>query len=72
MFYIICTYYKLNIEVYTIYLVFILQVAPKTFIPALFGHATEDIFIQPHHSDSIFNLYAVLTYLDIFCIIWYY
>ncbi|RWR76132.1 Abhydrolase_5 domain-containing protein [Cinnamomum micranthum f. kanehirae] len=34
------------------------QVAPKTFIPALFGHATEDIFIQPHHSDSIFNLYA--------------
>ncbi|ERN19061.1 hypothetical protein AMTRI_Chr10g8190 [Amborella trichopoda] len=35
-----------------------LQVAPKTFIPALFGHATEDLFIQPHHSDLIFKSYA--------------
>ncbi|XP_058113039.1 uncharacterized protein LOC131256047 isoform X2 [Magnolia sinica] len=35
-----------------------LQVAPKTFIPALFGHATGDIFIQPHHSDRIFESYA--------------
>ncbi|XP_057866215.1 uncharacterized protein LOC131073732 [Cryptomeria japonica] len=34
------------------------QIAPKTFIPALFGHATEDVFIQPHHSDSIFESYA--------------
>ncbi|XP_077237475.1 alpha/beta-Hydrolases superfamily protein isoform X3 [Tasmannia lanceolata] len=34
------------------------QVAPKTFIPALFGHGTEDVFIQPHHSDIIFNSYA--------------
>jgi len=34
------------------------QIAPKTFIPALFGHATEDVFIQPHHSDIIFKLYA--------------
>ncbi|XP_058113040.1 uncharacterized protein LOC131256047 isoform X3 [Magnolia sinica] len=37
-----------------------LQVAPKTFIPALFGHATGDIFIQPHHSDRIFESYARL------------
>uniref|UniRef100_A0A0D6QWH6 Serine aminopeptidase S33 domain-containing protein n=1 Tax=Araucaria cunninghamii TaxID=56994 RepID=A0A0D6QWH6_ARACU len=34
------------------------QIAPKTFIPALFGHATEDVFIQPHHSDIIFKSYA--------------
>eukprot|EP01018_Ginkgo_biloba_P025742 Gb_32230 [translate_table: standard] len=34
------------------------QIAPKTFIPALFGHATEDVFIQPHHSDLIFESYA--------------
>ncbi|XP_044462687.1 uncharacterized protein LOC123193684 isoform X1 [Mangifera indica] len=35
-----------------------LKVAPKTFIPVLFGHANEDKFIQPHHSDDIFNSYA--------------
>ncbi|XP_007026439.2 PREDICTED: uncharacterized protein LOC18597378 [Theobroma cacao] len=35
-----------------------LKVAPKTFIPALFGHASDDKFIQPHHSDLILKLYA--------------
>ncbi|XP_057961439.1 uncharacterized protein LOC131153260 isoform X2 [Malania oleifera] len=35
-----------------------LQVASKTFIPALFGHANEDKFIQPHHSDLIFKSYV--------------
>ncbi|KAM7262650.1 hypothetical protein ACFE04_000333 [Oxalis oulophora] len=35
-----------------------LKVAPKTFIPALFGHASEDRFIQSHHSDLIFKSYA--------------
>ncbi|KAJ6967483.1 hypothetical protein NC653_035638 [Populus alba x Populus x berolinensis] len=35
-----------------------LKAAPKTFIPALFGHASEDKFIQPHHADLIFNSYA--------------
>lgn len=35
-----------------------LQVASKTFIPALFGHADGDKFIQPHHSDIIFKVYA--------------
>ncbi|KAF8414326.1 hypothetical protein HHK36_002327 [Tetracentron sinense] len=35
-----------------------IQAAPKTFIPALFGHASEDIFIQPRHSDLIFKSYA--------------
>ncbi|KAK6149590.1 hypothetical protein DH2020_017115 [Rehmannia glutinosa] len=34
------------------------QVAPKTFIPALFGHAKDDKFIQPRHSDAIFKSYA--------------
>ncbi|KAK4398795.1 hypothetical protein Sango_1355000 [Sesamum angolense] len=33
-------------------------VAPKTFIPALFGHAKDDKFIQPRHSDAIFKSYA--------------
>ncbi|XP_057856452.2 uncharacterized protein LOC131065832 [Cryptomeria japonica] len=36
----------------------VIQVASKSFIPALFGHATEDIFIQPHHSDLICKSYA--------------
>nr|GLL37783.1 uncharacterized protein LOC109178902 isoform X4 [Ipomoea trifida] len=35
-----------------------LQVAPKTFIPALFGHAKDDKFIPSHHSDLIFKSYA--------------
>ncbi|KAL5102335.1 hypothetical protein RYX36_006662 [Vicia faba] len=33
-------------------------VAPKTFIPVLFGHASDDKFIQPHHSDPISESYA--------------
>ncbi|KAK0598278.1 hypothetical protein LWI29_033230 [Acer saccharum] len=35
-----------------------LKVASKTFIPALFGHGSEDKFIQPRHSDLIFNSYS--------------
>ncbi|XP_009108297.1 uncharacterized protein LOC103833996 isoform X1 [Brassica rapa] len=35
-----------------------LKVSPKTFIPALFGHASGDKFIQPHHSDHILKCYA--------------
>lgn len=34
-----------------------IQVAKKSFIPALFGHATEDTFIPPHHSDLIYKAY---------------
>eukprot|EP00252_Welwitschia_mirabilis_P016722 TRINITY_DN3704_c0_g1_i2.p1 TRINITY_DN3704_c0_g1~~TRINITY_DN3704_c0_g1_i2.p1 ORF type:complete len:444 (-),score=99.82 TRINITY_DN3704_c0_g1_i2:373-1704(-) len=34
------------------------KTAATSFIPALFGHAGEDLFIQPHHSDKIFNSYA--------------
>ncbi|XP_028179609.1 uncharacterized protein LOC114366817 isoform X1 [Glycine soja] len=35
-----------------------LLVAPKTFIPVLFGHGNDDQFIQPHHSDLISESYA--------------
>ncbi|OIV96032.1 hypothetical protein TanjilG_27136 [Lupinus angustifolius] len=35
-----------------------LQVAPKTFIPVLFGHANDDQFVQPHHTDLISESYA--------------
>lgn len=35
-----------------------LKVAPKTFIPVLFGHAKGDKFIQPHHSDLLSKAYA--------------
>ncbi|KAE9594794.1 putative serine aminopeptidase, S33, alpha/Beta hydrolase [Lupinus albus] len=35
-----------------------LQVAPKTFIPVLFGHANDDQFVQPHHTDLISKSYA--------------
>lgn len=36
----------------------VVKMATKSFIPALFGHGTEDLFIQPHHSDLIYNSYA--------------
>lgn len=36
-----------------------LQVAKSCFVPALLGHAIEDDFIQPHHSDRIFEAYMV-------------
>lgn len=36
-----------------------LALAPCTFIPALFAHAKEDAFVQPHHSEHIAHAYAV-------------
>ncbi|XP_020267262.1 uncharacterized protein LOC109842790 isoform X2 [Asparagus officinalis] len=36
----------------------VLKFAPKSFIPALFGHASEDMFVQPRHSDRIYKSYA--------------
>eukprot|EP00249_Psilotum_nudum_P017973 c26580_g1_i1 orf=367-2007(-) len=36
----------------------VLQFAKSSFIPALFGHGTGDLFIQPHHSDRIYEAYA--------------
>jgi hypothetical protein len=51
-----------------IFTTFFLQFAPKTFIPALFGHASSDMFVQPHHTDRIHQAYAVncacFTYAD--------
>ncbi|EMS48134.1 hypothetical protein TRIUR3_10822 [Triticum urartu] len=35
-----------------------IQVAKRCFVPALFGHATEDDFILPHHSDKICEAYV--------------
>lgn len=35
-----------------------IQPAKCCFIPALLGHATDDDFIQPHHSDRIYDAYA--------------
>ncbi|TVU46984.1 hypothetical protein EJB05_06558, partial [Eragrostis curvula] len=35
-----------------------IQVAQRCFVPALFGHGTEDDFILPHHSDKICESYA--------------
>ncbi|WCJ23655.1 alpha/beta-Hydrolases superfamily protein [Euphorbia peplus] len=34
-----------------------LKVAQSCFVPALFGHAIDDDFIQPHHSDRIYEAY---------------
>ena len=45
-----------------------LQVAKRCFVPALFGHATEDDFILPHHSDKIYESYMVTFHLSCQCI----
>ncbi|MCO5591029.1 hypothetical protein L7F22_045005 [Adiantum nelumboides] len=34
------------------------QLASKTFMPALFGHAKGDVFVPPHHADLIHRVYA--------------
>ncbi|CAL1411583.1 unnamed protein product [Linum trigynum] len=34
-----------------------IKVAKSCFVPALFGHAIQDDFIQPHHSDRIYEAY---------------
>jgi len=45
---------------------FALQVAKSCFVPALLGHAIEDDFIRPHHSDRILEAYKV----NMFARIW--
>ncbi|KAG6432205.1 hypothetical protein SASPL_103779 [Salvia splendens] len=37
-----------------------IKVAKSSFVPVLFGHAIEDDFIQPHHSDRVFDAYVVI------------
>lgn len=34
-----------------------IKVAKSCFVPVLFGHAIDDDFIQPHHSERIFDVY---------------
>ncbi|KAI3781381.1 hypothetical protein L2E82_11394 [Cichorium intybus] len=34
-----------------------IKVAKSSFVPVLFGHAVDDDFIQPHHSDRIYDAY---------------
>lgn len=34
-----------------------IKVAKSCFVPVLFGHAVDDDFIQPHHSERIFDVY---------------
>ncbi|KAL7588533.1 hypothetical protein Lser_V15G39675 [Lactuca serriola] len=34
-----------------------IKVAKSSFVPVLFGHAVDDDFIQPHHSDRIYEAY---------------
>ncbi|KAG5554840.1 hypothetical protein RHGRI_012411 [Rhododendron griersonianum] len=38
-----------------------IKVAKSCFVPVLLGHAVDDDFIQPHHSDRIFDVYVVIT-----------
>ncbi|KAL0388676.1 UNVERIFIED_CONTAM: hypothetical protein Sradi_2749400 [Sesamum radiatum] len=35
-----------------------IKVAKSCFVPVLFGHGIDDDFIQPHHSDNIFDAYV--------------
>ena len=42
-----------------IHYLFALQVAKSCFVPALLGHAIDDDFIRPHHSDFILEAYMV-------------
>ncbi|KAL5541706.1 hypothetical protein UlMin_009416 [Ulmus minor] len=35
-----------------------IKVAKSCFVPVLFGHATDDDFIRPHHSDRIYEAYV--------------
>lgn len=41
------------------FLLFMLQVAKSCFVPVLFGHAIDDDFIHPHHSERIYEAYIV-------------
>ncbi|KAE9455319.1 hypothetical protein C3L33_12781, partial [Rhododendron williamsianum] len=42
-----------------------IKVAKSCFVPVLLGHAVDDDFIQPHHSDRIFDVYVeALCYIN--------
>lgn len=42
--------------------IFVSQVAKSCFVPVLFGHAIDDDFICPYHSDRIFEAYIVSSF----------
>nr|GLL43741.1 uncharacterized protein LOC109175893 isoform X2 [Ipomoea trifida] len=47
-----------------------IKVARRCFVPLLLGHAVDDDFIQPHHSNRIFDAYMVkldYAYLRLCC-----
>ena len=35
----------------------VLAAAGGSFVPALFGHGTEDTFIKPHHTEALYDVY---------------
>ena len=39
----------------------VIAAARSSFVPALFGHATGDKFILPHHTEDIFAIYPART-----------
>lgn len=48
-----------------------LQVAKSCFVPALLGHAIDDDFIRPHHSDFILEAYMVNMFARIWNVCFY-
>uniref|UniRef100_A0A166H5Z9 AB hydrolase-1 domain-containing protein n=1 Tax=Daucus carota subsp. sativus TaxID=79200 RepID=A0A166H5Z9_DAUCS len=40
-----------------------IKVAKSSFVPVLLGHAIDDDFIQPHHSDRIFDAYMMINFI---------
>ena len=38
---------------------YMFQVAKSCFVPVLLGHAVDDDFIHPHHSERIYEAYVV-------------
>ena len=51
--------YAFIFSILFIHYLFALQAAKSCFVPALLGHAIDDDFIQPHHSDRILEAYMV-------------
>lgn len=35
-----------------------MEMVPRSYVPAFFGHAKEDTFVRPHHSELLHSAYA--------------